>query len=123
MKHQSNKQRKVILFSRWSRKSYAVFASLHKVVNIMRLTVDICMSSFAKNKTIISELFIAKNYEGDGSCNIFDDLLDEEVLLLEFYQLSFATNYSENNISNYINPFTNLPKSIFYQSRIWTLFL
>lgn len=42
-----------LVFSKWSRKNYAIFASLSKVVKIARVSVDICISSLTKNKSIL----------------------------------------------------------------------
>jgi hypothetical protein len=43
-----------IVFSKWSRKGYAIFSSLSKVVKIARVSVDISISSFGKNHIILS---------------------------------------------------------------------
>ena len=37
-----------VVFSQWSRKSYAIFASLHRVVKIARLSIDVCNSALLK---------------------------------------------------------------------------
>ena len=42
-----------IVFSQWSRKSYAVLASLKKVVNIARLSIDLCKSIQLKTSSVI----------------------------------------------------------------------
>ncbi len=44
---------KSLVFSKWSRKNYAIFASLKRVVKIARLSVDICSSSLKKNASSI----------------------------------------------------------------------
>lgn len=38
-----------LLFTRWTRKSYAIFASLGRVVHIGRLSTDLCDSSLRKS--------------------------------------------------------------------------
>lgn len=50
MKQQINIQRIVSTFSRWTRKSYAVFASVGKIVRISHLHFDL-------NQTIIKFLY------------------------------------------------------------------
>jgi hypothetical protein len=37
--------KKVLVFAQWSRKGYAVFASLNKVVNIAHLSIELCKSA------------------------------------------------------------------------------
>ena len=45
-----------IRFRRWSRASYAVFASLHRAVSIGRISADIADASLSKSgNTVISE--------------------------------------------------------------------
>jgi len=56
---------KRIVFSRWSRKNYAIFSSLKKVVNIGRLSVDICRTSLLKCTTIIRHIFLARNTKNE----------------------------------------------------------
>ncbi len=41
-----------LIFSRWSRKGYAVFASLGKVVKIGRIAVDICRVAILKTSAL-----------------------------------------------------------------------
>jgi len=41
-----------IVFSKWSGKNYAIFASLGKLIKIARLAVDICVQSLKKNHSI-----------------------------------------------------------------------
>jgi len=45
-----------IVFSQWSGKNYAVFASLGKVVNIAVLSVDICVQAVKKCSSVINSL-------------------------------------------------------------------
>lgn len=53
MKDQKNKSKYNLVFSEWKRKDYAVFASLHKVIKIAHLSVDICIASLSGNKSVI----------------------------------------------------------------------
>ncbi|WP_020526818.1 hypothetical protein [Flexithrix dorotheae] len=54
-----------VVFSRWTRKSFAVFASLGKVINIARLAVDICVTSFCKIPSVLRLLNYEAQKEGD----------------------------------------------------------
>ena len=47
------RSREVVVFSGWSRKAYAIFASLKKVVRIARLSIDICLMSLLKNPSVV----------------------------------------------------------------------
>lgn len=50
-----NKQIKknIVVFSQWSRKGYAIFASLKSVVKIGCLTIDLCESALSKSSSSI----------------------------------------------------------------------
>lgn len=48
--------KKVLIFSRWSRKNYATFASLGKVVNIARVSVSVCNQALRKT-SVLTGLF------------------------------------------------------------------
>lgn len=43
-----------MVFSKWKRKSYAIFASLHRVVIIAHLSIDTCVCLFSKIKQLLS---------------------------------------------------------------------
>lgn len=47
------------IFSRWSGKSYAMFASLHKVVNIATIKIDMCNSAGLKHKSLVHFIKLA----------------------------------------------------------------
>lgn len=53
MKYQYKKSNNIIVFSKWTRKNFAIFSSLHKVIKIARLSIDICISSFSKNQSVL----------------------------------------------------------------------
>ncbi len=53
MKSQNKNSDTLLVFSRWTRKNYAIFASLHKSINIARLSVSICKYSFSKNQSLL----------------------------------------------------------------------
>ncbi|MBX2844275.1 MAG: hypothetical protein KTR26_21085, partial [Flammeovirgaceae bacterium] len=63
-----------VVFSRWTRKSYAVFASLNKVINISRLAVEICVTSFCKIPSVLR--FTNQETQKEGDFTALD--LDEE---------------------------------------------
>ena len=57
-----------IVFSRWSRKSYAIFCSLGKTVKIARLSIDICRMAMMKSAVLqeMQQLFASpKNHQND----------------------------------------------------------
>ncbi len=60
---------KPIIFSKWSGKKYAIFASLHRVVNIARISIDICKASLLKSNTLNSliNLFEKDNLEEEDT--------------------------------------------------------
>ena len=63
MKHQYQKTNNTVLFSKWTRKNYAVFASLKKVVNIVRLSLHTCFSLLSKNEFILRLINEGENVE------------------------------------------------------------
>lgn len=57
MKRNRSTYQNPLVFSRWSRKAYAVFASLHKEVIVASLRFDVCQSAMLKCKNIIVSAF------------------------------------------------------------------
>ena len=55
-----------IRFKRWSRKNYAVFAGLNKIISIGKITVEICEKSLQKTFSNITE-FLTFNKESNDS--------------------------------------------------------
>jgi hypothetical protein len=51
-----------IVFSQWSGKNYAVFASLGRVVKIAALSVDICIQAVKKSSSVINSFFDAEYF-------------------------------------------------------------
>jgi hypothetical protein len=98
-----------IYFSRWSRKSYAIFTSLGKDVKISRLSVDMCGKSLLKlNK--FSMFFYEKI---DYLANIVDvsslkkidisELIEEIMLLLNIKEIRVLPKVvSYYNIKKYM---------------------
>ncbi len=92
----------VIVFSQWSRKSYAVFASLNKVVHIARLSIDICQSSLLNIPAVIRLLSLL------GVSDIEDDDIDTNEQIDNLLSLAvmpiISSNkdiYSQNKLINY----------------------
>ena len=61
MKHQKYISFDRVVFSRWTRNSYALFTVLKKVVNIVRLSFDLCESSHSKKQSAIRLFNLEKN--------------------------------------------------------------
>ena len=72
MKQTLSIRRPQLVFSRWSRKSYAVFISLGKVVKIGRLAVDICRMAMLKSAVLINA-----NNQFEFGCVDEDDDCDD----------------------------------------------
>lgn len=120
MKHQHKKPNNIIVFSKWSRKNYAIFASLHKVVNIVRLSVDICKSALSKNQSVIHLLNQGTSEDISGNDYREKDALFSEwfmVLLLELGIVTVKESYS----FTYLHLRTK-QSPYFASCRIWTLF-
>lgn len=98
-----------IVFSQWSRKSYAVFASLKKVVRIARLSIDICLSSLLNVPAVICLLSLLVNSaEEDDNTAIDEQYVNLQLSLAVMPLIStHKETYSSDNINNlqYRNPF------------------
>ncbi len=84
MKNERNSSITYLIFSQWSRKNYAIFASLRKVVKISSLSVDICNSSLRKNISIQSTQDFEALYSGTEKEQEEKLSLPETILLLIF---------------------------------------
>ncbi len=73
MKTQLQISNNSVVFSKWTRKSYAIFSSLKKVVKIAQLSIDVFKSSFT-NLPVLSALL--NNIESDEIAN--EDSCDSE---------------------------------------------
>ena len=70
MKQNRTIRNQQIVFSRWSRKSYAIFCSLGKTVKIARLSIDICRMAMMKSAVLkeLQQLFASpKNHQDDAT--------------------------------------------------------
>lgn len=85
-RHISNK---VLTFSQWSRKNYAIFASLGKVVKIAHLSVDLCVSSILKSQpgigSALLRFFLAPEKEDEEDSAIVQEMLQMELLPLAIF--------------------------------------
>ena len=116
MKNQYNIAKSALVFSKWTRKSYAIFASLGKLVTIAHLSIDICKSFFTQKKNILS-LLTTNSEESENRDVEKDSLIWEwlEKLMLEMGIISLDEAYysTEQNIIFGQSPY-------FTNRRIWT---
>jgi len=82
-----------VFFTRWSRKGYAVMASLGSYIQISRLSVDICKQTMLK---LIGFLFLAFSQLSLDSTEE-----DEECLLAEIVAESELVFYSSLDSDNF----------------------
>lgn len=72
-------QNEIMVFSKWTRKSYAIFSTLHRVVNIGRLSVDMCVTALCK------KLLLHRIMNANSEWDIFESPVnDEDALLLNW---------------------------------------
>ena len=78
MREKYNISRKNLVFSQWSGKKYAAFASLGRVVVIAHVSADICNASLKKNTSIagFSKVCGYLQNMGDEISNNLQNLLD-----------------------------------------------
>ena len=76
------------VFSKWSRKGYAIFASLKKIINIGRLTVDLCCIAQLKNENLISRLTVNNYQKENEEQTDTEGIADVVELLLQNYLLN-----------------------------------
>ena len=96
MKHHNQKSNNAVVFSQWTRKTYAIFASLKKIVNIVRLSIDTCFALLFKNKFILSMLnFNTKADSSESETKDNKNYMPQwfTILLLDLGILSFDESY------------------------------
>ena len=98
---------KLAVFSKWSRKNYAIFASLTKVVKIARLSIDICDLSLKK---ALSTVFLNKQEVNDES--EYDDAFEIETSIQESLVFLVFQPTSTLEISFDINTFKYFNQSL-----------
>lgn len=87
----------ILVFSKWSRKSYAIFVSLRKIVVISQLSIDVCKSFLLKNVELLN--FLGFNEEENDESLEFDINEIEERLSLILLSTANPKNYKKNIIS------------------------
>jgi hypothetical protein len=100
MKHQIHKTNNTVLFSKWTRKNYAVFASLKKVVNIVRLSIQTCFALLGNNKVALRLLNKGENIEFSNSEPDEDQMVFSQyfiILLLNLGVISLDESCSLTN--------------------------
>ncbi len=90
-RRQLENNRRVCKFFRWTKKSYAVFNSLHKVIEISRLRSSVVDSSLPKsNKAIKVASERSDMLEACSNCSKSDERVSEETLPLSILHLVLA---------------------------------
>lgn len=95
MNHQNYISSNVVFFSRWSRKNYAVFASLGKHVKIGVLKVDICQKALLKG--LVDIISISKNTKGTEEDESEVNIADQSILQLSFFVLLILSVFNLNS--------------------------
>ncbi len=102
MNHRKAKSPSTLTFSQWSRKGYAVFASLGKVVRIGRIAVDVCRVAMLKTSAIkecIPALLIAEINHDEDDTSRHEPLWLTTLLQLMIIPVPAASEqYPVNNI-------------------------
>jgi hypothetical protein len=75
MLRNEHNNKNVLVFSQWSRKTYAIFASLKRVVNIAHLNIDLCESALLKSSSDVP-FFTLFDFREDE----LDNLNSEEII-------------------------------------------
>lgn len=90
-RRQLKNNRRVCKFFRWTKKSYAVFNSLHKIIEISRLRSSVVDSSIPKsNKAIKVAGERSDMLESCSNCSKSDERVLEETLSLSILHLVLA---------------------------------
>lgn len=92
-----------VVFSKWSRKSYAVFASLKKVVRIACLSIDICQSSLMKVPAAVRLLSMLGISDIENEDTDINEEFDSLLLSLAVMPAIRTNNdiYIKNKLINY----------------------
>ncbi len=117
-----------LVFSKWSRKNYAIFASLGKQVKIGVLKAGICQQTLLKG--LVDIITISKNTEDSEDDESEVNIADQSMLQLSFFvilalsvfNLNSVISSQENSLfKNFIRHiqslfFTNCRKQTFFMS-------
>lgn len=104
------KQRHIIRFKRFSRKGYAVFASLNKEITIGRISIPMCNSAYNKETKKLSLLYPTSQAENilTNTLPDLDDISNRTLLVEQLIEFSFieatSTAASFFLALNYYNP-------------------
>lgn len=113
----------IIVFSKWSRKEYAIFASLGKLIKIGVLKADICQKALLKG--LVDLINIAKTTENSDEDEIDLNIADHHFLQLTFSFLGLfffsvfnlvtisVSKEEENHLKIH---YTAIIKSVFYKA-------
>lgn len=101
--------KKSVRFRKWSRKAYAVFASICYQVSIGHVSKDIADSALAKKEYRESLFQISQNEEADDECNgkevrrdILSDILGINVPVQNYIHPVIVLDCNPENIDYYI---------------------
>ncbi len=116
-----------VVFSRWSRKNYAIFCSLGKHIKIARLTIDICNVAMLKSAAIreIPQLFSFISSIQDDTADPDPEMpaLRQWLLLMPTTQSVETTPSGKilfiNHIMGVCNGIFTIPASAFFLSLLW----
>jgi len=82
MKRKQYISAKKLVFSNWSRKGYALMASLKSEVHICHLSVDMCSKAILKSELFINELVQVLS-ASESEVEFEPDILLEDLLLVQ----------------------------------------
>ena len=92
MKRRSHISAECLIFSKWKRKNYAIFATLNRVVIIAHLSIDTCVCLFSKLK----QLQCVELGDGDATESEKEGLENSESHLLKslVYRLGIEKDFA-----------------------------
>jgi hypothetical protein len=110
LQKRKNIQISIARFTRWSRKAWAVFASLHREVQIGKLKISVINKSFNKNivDKLSSPMLISDDYSDP-------DLLSVDEILNAFGMINISENQLVTVLANNKKTYTNSLKKYFTQ--------
>ena len=116
MKNRRNLTIKSLVFSKWTRKGYAAFASLGKLVTIAHRSFAICKSFLSNKNNILPSLTNAPEStenQNDNNDTVFTAWLETMLMELGIVSLDEAYYSTNQNIIIGRSPY-------FTNRRIWT---
>lgn len=121
--------KKVVVFSKWSRTSYAIFASLGKLIKIAHVSADVADKALGK-KTSLPYTLTDFSYFKNNPTSILEELWEAKVipdalmkqlgLLMNFFML-FTSIQKESESASYILFRNQSP--CFITIKAWTFYL